>query len=484
MLQAKDSEKLFEFKGYFKSPTRAISNLLDYFGVFSAKSVIKGVFDKKTKGYGYVSLLQMLIMMPFFGAKNIHGSLKAHSRLFFDGQTDCLYDTLRNPGINWRLLLFNFAKKFIKVCKSSCVAATGTYFIADDTDLEKRTPYFEGLSRVFNHVIRKHVYAYKLLVLGYSDGKSFTPLDFSLHNEKGKKKNYGLTKQQRKGQYSKKREQSSHGAKRKKEMRARKGANLLKMLKRAVKHGIIAEYLLMDSWFLSEAIIDQVRKIKKGAIHIVAMCKMDKRKYVYNDKEYNANDLRKYLKQNAKRSKKIKAYYIEAAVDYKGHTLKLFFIRLSKRSKWRLMVSTDMDLSLTRAYRIYGNRWAIEVFFKECKQLLGLGKNQSRDFDSQIASTTISFIQYTILALSKRFDSYETIGGIFEKSSKCLTEQILIDKILVLLTEIIELLVEQLNIAIEIEETISRIIENAEIQNKISLIFSTPEDKGGRKLVA
>ena len=113
------------------------------------------------------------------------------------------------------------------------------------------------------------------------------------------------------------------------------------------------------------------------------------------------------------RSKKNKVYYIQVQVEYKETKLKLFFVRLSKRSKWRLLATTDISLNFTQAYQMYANRWAIEVFFKESKQLLGLGKNQSRDFDAQIASTTVSFIQYTILTLYKRFEKYETIGGLF-----------------------------------------------------------------------
>ncbi len=40
---------------------------------------------------------------------------------------------------------------------------------------------------------------------------------------------------------------------------------------------------------------------------------------------------------------------------------------------------------------------ALHNYFKESKKLLGLGKNQSQDFDAQIASSTISFIQYMSL---------------------------------------------------------------------------------------
>jgi hypothetical protein len=55
-----------------------------------------------------------------------------------------------------------------------------------------------------------------------------------------------------------------------------------------------------------------------------------------------------------------------------------------------------------------GNEKAFHNFFKEAKQLLGLGKCQSNDFDAQIADTTITLIQYILLTLKFRFEHYET----------------------------------------------------------------------------
>ncbi len=484
MLLIKDNQKLFEFTSYFKNSTQVISNLLDIFSVFSTKSLTDGAFKLKTKGYSNSYLLQMLILMPFLGAKNINNLFSTHYQFFYEGKKDSLYDALRDSNTNWRRMLLNFAKRFIKKVDENILEKEPTYFIVDDSDLEKSTAFFEGLSRIYNHVIQTHVFGYKLLALGYSDGKSFIPLDFSLHNEKGKKKNYGLTRKHRTQQYKKNRSTTSNGAKRKKELRIKKGENLIKMIKRAVKHGIIADYLLTDSWFLSENMISQIRNIKKGAIHIISMCKMDKRKYSCDAGEFNAKDLLKLKKLNRKniiRSKKHKVYYIEVQVEYKGIKLKLFFTRLTKRSKWRLLVTTNTALTFTQAYQMYSNRWAIEVFFKECKQLLGLGKNQSKDFDAQIASTTICFIQYSILALYKRYEKYETIGGLFETCKNLITEQIFSDRIKGLILEMIETLVHILNISIEIEELISTLIEKINIDSKISLVFSTHINTGRTK---
>ena len=83
--------------------------------------------------------------------------------------------------------------------------------------------------------------------------------------------------------------------------------------------------------------------------------------------------------------------------------VKLFLTRFSKRSKRRLILSTDLNLNFQQAMKIYNIRWTIEVLFKECKQHLNLGKCQSNDFDAQIADTTISLLVYMMLSFHKKF---------------------------------------------------------------------------------
>ena len=68
--------------------------------------------------------------------------------------------------------------------------------------------------------------------------------------------------------------------------------------------------------------------------------------------------------------------------------------------------------------RVISNLISFLDIFSNKSLNLGLGKNQSQDFDSQIASTTISFIQYLMLSLYKRYEKYETIGGAFLESKE------------------------------------------------------------------
>ena len=80
-----------------------------------------------------------------------------------------------------------------------------------------------------------------------------------------------------------------------------------------------------------------------------------------------------------------------------------------------MLATTDLELGFIKLINLYQLRWSIEVFFKETKQLLNLGKSQSLCFDGQIADITICFIQYTMLSFCKAISKNYTIGGVFKE---------------------------------------------------------------------
>jgi len=58
-----------------------------------------------------------------------------------------------------------------------------------------------------------------------------------------------------------------------------------------------------------------------------------------------------------------------------------------------------------------------------------MGKCQSVHFSAQIASFTLTLMQYNILCTIKRFESYETIGAIFSETTDNTLELSVTDKI-------------------------------------------------------
>ncbi|MBU3134291.1 hypothetical protein KPL40_17880 [Clostridium gasigenes] len=73
------------------------------------------------------------------------------------------------------------------------------------------------------------------------------------------------------------------------------------MIKRAVKNGLMAKYVLLDIWFSSQNFIKTSRNIKDGSIHVVRALKRDKRNYEYKGEQVNFKQLVAKLKKEKKK---------------------------------------------------------------------------------------------------------------------------------------------------------------------------------------
>lgn len=375
--------------------------------------------------YRRQDILLGMLLMPLFSIKNVSGYLHSTLQEYLQAGKDTLYRFKNESSISWRKIVEQINHRIIKRIEQS-----GTQdddlprcLILDDTDMKKTGKGIEHVSRIWSHVAHGSVLGFKGLFLGYWDSKTFMGIDFSLHKEKGKNKKYpnGLSKKTNRKQYKKKRIAESPGQQRAVEVHWNKINSAIRMIRRAVANKIVFEYVLMDSWFVCEQMILAV--IETGA-HIIGMCKMGKAKYVYNDKQRTAKQILDSLKkeQKVRWIKQLHLYVAEVRVTYKDVPLKLFFCKNSKRGKWHLLVTTNTRLGIRRAYEIYSIRWSIEVFFKEAKQYFQLAKCQSRDFDAQIADTSICIIQYNIFSLAKRFSKYETLGELFNDTKEFILE--------------------------------------------------------------
>ena len=316
-----------------------------------------------------------------------------------------------------------------------------------------------------------------MLTLGLYDGKSLIAADFSLHREKGKVGNYGMSKKERKAQFHKKRSKGSPSYKRVRELDEKKTEVAVSMIKRAVKNGLMASYVLMDSWFTNDYMIKSIRSIKKGAMHLLGMCKMDTRKYRVNGKELNSRQIiTRNERKNSKCSRKHKSRYITVVADYKGEKVKLFYIKYHNSKNWTLLLTTDLKLKFVQAIELYQIRWTIEVLFKECKQYLRLGACQNTDFDGQVADATMALITHTILTLQRRFGAYETMGELFRESQQHLLELTLWERILKVFIKMLQQLSEILSI--DIEESIEKILQSDKAGKQLLAMLAALNDFG------
>lgn len=124
-----------------------------------------------------------------------------------------------------------------------------------------------------------------------------------------------------------------------------------------------------------------------------------------------------------------------------------------------------------RAYEIYAMRWSIEVFFSDAKRLLDLAGCSARDFSSQIAHVSMVVIRYNILALIKRSDDYETIGGLFADIYEGVHELTVVEKIWSIIIDVIAIVAEIFTI--DENELMEQIIRDNRRLKAMQLIAQT-----------
>ena len=264
-----------------------------------------------------------------------------------------------------------------------------------------------------------------------SDGVSQLFLDFSLHGEEGKDKQkvQGLTAKQRKARYTGDHEGQAV-KERVDEYLMKKTDKAIDMVKYAIKRGVRFNYLLVDSWFTNTKLVRFISS-RHVNCHLLGMIKLGKTNYSTKHGSMNAKQIIKHLhKEKAcKHNKMLRCTYCTMDVKLDGVPVRLFFCKRGRNGNWNGLLTTDLSLSLLEAYRIYARRWATEVAYKDCKTLLNFGKCQSVHFAAQIASFTLTMMQYNILCTVKRFEAYETIGGLFTEVTNDTLELSVTDKI-------------------------------------------------------
>jgi predicted nucleic acid-binding Zn finger protein len=479
MLHDKDINKISELKNGFTHMWVEPEFIFSSLKCFSFSNLCQCISPVKIKGYSFEVVFTILASMPFIDTASVHSMLNGYVKHNIEIGKDTFYRLKNSPSICWRLVLWLFAAKFKKLVENLDTKQSGLRcMVFDDTVLEKSGRFIEKASRVWDHVSQSYSLGFKLLLMGLWDGTSFIPLDFSLHREHGKNKDkpFGLKKKEFKRQYHKKREKGSFSFERALEADMSKIDCAIKMFKRAISQGFMIDYVLMDSWFTCDAIISTVLAVKKQQVHLIGMYKIAKTKFEYLGKMYTYSQLRNVLGK-PRRCRKLGFYYTEAVVSFRGgYQVKLFFSKQGKNGKWKVLLCTNTRLSFISMIEIYQTRWTIEVYFKEAKQLLGLGKCQSNDFNAQIADTTITMIQYILLTLRYRMENYESKPGMFAQIKEETTLQRLNQRLWGLFIELLQV-IQLIFPDNDEEQLMEKIFQDDEVYERITRLCGEPRSR-------
>lgn len=460
MLQLEDITKIHEIKGKFNKVWLSADYLRAHLNILGFDKIKCKFSWCKKAGVSFDDLIATLLILPLIGIDSIHGLTTSKDKGSSSCGKDPYYRVLANQKINWRAFLAHFVKQYLFKDKLFTPAADTTKcLVFDDTDLSKTGKTIEGVSKVYNHVSKTFYLGFKLLVAGYWNGSVFIPIDFSLHRESKKSKlKYGLTAKQRRAQKKTPRCSKTVAAKRFDELNKKKTDLVVQMFSRVVKRKIPVDYILTDTWFTSVGLLKKLRGICSST-HVLGM-------YRHNSKievKSKVKTISQLKKQTAKpkRCRKFKYYYHHYIAEIDGLKVAVFISKRGQNGKWHTLISTDTTLKFAKAIEVYGIRWSIEVFFKEAKQLFGLGKCQSTNFDVQIAQITLTMTQYLLTSIRYRMEAYETMGGLF----KDLKQDYIENKLNIRILEVVDLILiilEKLVESIDMELITAKIIENIE----------------------
>jgi hypothetical protein len=394
-----------------------------------------------------MQVFQILMLLPFVTVLGVSHFHETVLHKLCGGKKDIFYSFMAQDNIDWRGIIYRIAVKLIKAVtiradfqKSHLPAV----LIADDSDLPKTGRRMEMIGKIFSHVQQRTILGYKMLMLCWSDGRSQFALDASLHGEKGKGQTQGMSAKHLRQRYSRERDEQSPAALRQKEYFMSKGAKLIEMVQRAIKAKIHFEYLLVDSWFTCRELVEFVSKSRKK-FHLLGMAKMSNTKY--STKEWGDCSAKAILKRlqtskSVKYSRRYRCHYASIKVTFGSRDVKLFFCRMGRNEKWRILLTTNTALDFMKAYEIYAMRWAIEVFFADGKRLLELSECHAQDFSSQIAHISLIMIRYNFMSCIKRSKDYETMGGLFKEMYDGVHELTVVEQIWKIILEVVAVVAE------------------------------------------
>ena len=136
-------------------------------------------------------------------------------------------------------------------------------FIIDDTFFA-RCGYkcTEMVARVFDHTDMRYRKGFRLLTLGWSDGNSFLPINFSLLSSQNERNQLGVIDMK----------DGRTIAGKRRAMAVRKATDvMLELIQEALHAGHQAKYVLFDAWFANH---HQIVSIKDMGLDVIAMVRV------------------------------------------------------------------------------------------------------------------------------------------------------------------------------------------------------------------
>lgn len=240
------------------------------------------------------------------------------------------------------------------------------------------------------------------------------------------------------------------------------------MIERALDAGVMADAVLVDSWYAKPDFIHQVKEL---GLDTVARLPKNPKIWHFEGKHKSLQALyehhRKYRRHCDGRHGKIHYRYFDIVVEHRRlGRVKLLFLRT--QSELIVLISTDLSLSGKAIIDTYKKRWNIEQGYKDLREHFALGQEENRLYEALIARITLSMFTYNLVTTLNRFHHEpKTLGELF-RELECELEALAISMQLFLeiLTQI-----AQLDTIVKDNTTLLRIIALLRTYTKKELGF-------------
>jgi len=158
--------------------------------------------------------------------------------------------------------------------------------------------------------------------------------------------------------------------------------------------------------YIFESIVPQ-------SIHLVAMVKRDHQKYLFRDKYLAIKEIYRAAGKwgiHDQTGIKFKSVLV-AVLDKRNNrkpeeqevmgTVRMCFFKYPTHKDFKVVISTDLELTELEVLSVYLRRWAVEVVFKDLKQYFGFNQSKSSKYAPQIADLAIRCVFYTMFCALK-----------------------------------------------------------------------------------
>ncbi|MBQ1335776.1 MAG: transposase, partial [Selenomonadaceae bacterium] len=329
-----------------KNVSASIVNFLTAHGIISLLSKCGGL---KLKGIPVKELFTYTLTNAFrMGSFYMQHKL-GKVREGFSKNT--YYRFLMNPRTNWLRFTTMLSERIINGHIRPLTSENrDDCFVIDDSLYEragfKRT---ELASWVFDHVSMRCKKGFRLLTLGWTDGCTFLPINYSLLASNDDEKILGPCN---------KVDKRTIAGKRRLMARQKATSVMIDLLKTALAAGHRAKYVLFDSWFSNP---QQLLDIRKLGLNTIAMVKRsNKRFYLFEGKPMDIKQIFASSKKRRGRSRYLLSVSVKVGQDNNGENgidARIVCVRnRNNRKDWIAIICTDMSLSENDIIRIYGHR--------------------------------------------------------------------------------------------------------------------------------